>query len=121
MKELEKMESEQSERMMDAEIESETCVPCKGFTRLYTPSRDEYDRHRLTHLPYRNWCPICVQSKKRNPQHNKIKNNKGLPVFSLDYMFIKGSSGLDFPIVIVTESESGGIWAIPVLRKRKLF
>ena len=27
------------------------------------PSRDEVLRHRLTHRPFRAWCPHCIKGK----------------------------------------------------------
>ena len=27
------------------------------------PTQREVEDHCLTHLPYRNWCPICVKAK----------------------------------------------------------
>ena len=37
-------------------------IPC-------TPSLKEVLEHRLTHLPYRSWCPHCVRGKGRNDRH----------------------------------------------------
>ena len=34
------------------------------------PSQEEVDRHYLMgHLPYRNWCPVCVRAKGRDQDH----------------------------------------------------
>ena len=27
------------------------------------PTKEEVDLHDLFHLPYRNWCPVCVKAK----------------------------------------------------------
>ena len=35
------------------------------------PSREEVLRHRLTHRPFRSWCPHCVRGKGRESQHRK--------------------------------------------------
>ena len=43
----------------------ETDVP-KVATKVCTPSPEEYKSRCATHLFCRNWCPICVQAKKRN-------------------------------------------------------
>ena len=63
VEELERKEKEQVDKVIAMELEGEECIPCGGFSRLYVPSKAEYDRHCLTHLPYRSWCPICVQAK----------------------------------------------------------
>ena len=34
------------------------------------PSQAEVDRHYLMgHLPYRNWCPVCVRAKGKERDH----------------------------------------------------
>ena len=34
-------------------------------TSPYLPSAAEVAKHCATHLPYRNWCPVCVKAKGR--------------------------------------------------------
>ena len=58
---LEERVREQTEKVIDLEIEAEESIVPKGFSRVYVPRREEFDNHCLTHLPYRSWCPICVQ------------------------------------------------------------
>ena len=113
VKEIEDRES----KIRELEIETEEAVQPKGSSNICSPSKEEYEKHCLNPLPYRNWCPVCVQAKARNPQHYRIPNSRGIPVFSIDYMFLKGKESLSFPVLVITESESGGIWAIPVRRK----
>ena len=32
------------------------------------PSAKEVEAHNATHMPYRNWCPVCVKSRgKESP------------------------------------------------------
>ena len=38
-----------------------------------TPSKDEVDRHRLTHRPFRSWCPHCVKGRAQEGQHQESK------------------------------------------------
>ena len=41
----------------------------KFIKRLVDPSlptEEEVGNHRLTHLPYRNWCPECVKAKGKD-------------------------------------------------------
>ena len=30
-----------------------------------SPTQEELDRHYVTHMPFRSWCPVCVQGKAR--------------------------------------------------------
>ena len=42
------------------------CAPCK-------PSETEVEIHNRTHLPYRSWCPICVQARAQDLPHRNLK------------------------------------------------
>ena len=33
------------------------------------PTEEEVERHKLTHLPCRNWCPECVTAKGQDLDH----------------------------------------------------
>mgnify|MGYP007121962740 CR=1 FL=1 len=33
------------------------------------PTEEEVENNRLTHLPYRNWCPECVKAKGKDLDH----------------------------------------------------
>ena len=41
---------EEPTEALDAKIKSSPCLP----------SPSEVEKHCATHLPYRNWCPVCV-------------------------------------------------------------
>ena len=83
---------ETEEKLRDLELDAEEVVMPRGFSRVYTPSREEYERHCLTHLPYRNWCPIIVKAKKRNPAHRRVHCERGVPVFSIEWKRESGKS-----------------------------
>ena len=55
------------------------------------PSREEVLQHRLTHRPYRSWCPHCVRGKCRADQHRQ-SGQKGeeteIPKLVSDYFFV---------------------------------
>ena len=52
------------------------------------PSEDEVKSHSLQgHIPYRNWCHICVKSQGRDFQHKKDKKDRTMPEYSWDYCF----------------------------------
>eukprot|EP00971_Amphidinium_carterae_P124609 2468408-Amphidinium_carterae.1 len=35
------------------------------------PTQQEIDEHKITHLPYREWCKHCVQGKSRSQHHQR--------------------------------------------------
>lgn len=107
---------DQRNKLKETELELEQAQgeePC-SMSNIYTPTKEEYDKHRRTHLPYRTWCPICVHSKRENTGHRQHgKQYRGLPVISLDCMFMgNGAEDENKPIVVMHDSESEGIWAM---------
>ena len=52
--------------------------------------------HNATHIPFRDWCPICVASRGRSSPHRRVVANKTAdtsPNFQTDYMFIRTVAG----------------------------
>ena len=120
MEELENEVEEGERRLRENEIECEESVVSRAFSIVYIPNKIELEAHCRTQVPYRSWCPICAQAKKRNPPHvtAKMGDHRGTPVISMDYTFLNYKHGVDDnPILIVTDSQSGGLWALPVVRK----
>jgi len=70
------------------------------------PSQDEVDRHCVTgHLPFRNWCPICVKAKGRDVDHKRdSRKERNMPEYSWDYCF--------------PGDELGFKWTVPVGKER---
>ena len=33
------------------------------------PTRQEYEEHNKTHIPFKPWCRLCVENKARNNPH----------------------------------------------------
>ena len=54
--------------------------------QLHTTPQQTAERN-LTHLPCRNWCPICVQGKGR--QDNYKKQQARQPIIQVDVAYIK--------------------------------
>ena len=55
------------------------------------PSREEVQNHRLTHTPYRSWCPHCVRGRGREDRHMRSPQKgefEGVPKLVCDYFFL---------------------------------
>ena len=39
--------------------------------KIQAPSQEEVERHNLTHLPFRNWCPHCMKGRGKEAPHYK--------------------------------------------------
>ena len=51
------------------------------------PTEEEFERHCVTHLPYRSLCPLCVKARGREDDHKRIceEDKSDKPVVGLDY------------------------------------
>ena len=84
------------------------------------PTSQEILEHNVTHLPYRSWCPICVQARGR--QNNRPKQHSKLPMIQLDLGYIKGFDDSNVhPILTAIDIQSGMIMALQLADKRMLF
>ena len=52
-------------------IKAEKEQKVQKLTDPRRPTQAEVDDHNRTHLPYRNWCPHCVQGKGKDLDHRK--------------------------------------------------
>ena len=48
--------------------------PVIATPECYAPTREEWERHKLTHVPFRSWCKQCVEGKAVNNPHKKSKD-----------------------------------------------
>ena len=67
--------------------------PVKVQVALVAPSREEYERHIVTHYPYRSWCRHCVFGAGRRHKHVRVQATEhDKPVISIDYGFLPTGS-----------------------------
>ena len=61
----------------------------KGMPEPIKPSRSDIQRHNLTHLPYKSWCPHCVAARRNAAPHLIQKNGeqRSVPLLVFDYAF----------------------------------
>ena len=86
------IEEEECEKGKEGEEEARTM---RGKKLVRQPSREEYDEHMRTHLPFRKWCPHCVKGKRKNDPRraDKEKEEQEVPTMSWDYMEQRGKDG----------------------------
>ena len=53
------------------------------------PSKEVVERHNASHIPWRSWCKACVFGATQNRRHKKLEHELGVPVFAIDYMYMK--------------------------------
>ena len=69
------------------------------------PSRDEVDEHYVMgHLPYRNWCPVCIRAKGKDMDHQSDKGKeRKLPEYGFDYCFPGDELGFKWTVLVGRE------------------
>ena len=90
----------------------------KELTDPRRPSEAEVERHRRTHLPYRNWCVVCVKAKGRDLDHRAdAGKERGLSEYSLDYCFPGDEFGCKMTVLAGRERKTGTYMATSVPMK----
>ena len=83
----------------------ETEVQPETRTRRSTvlPTKAERELHEVTHLPFRNWCQVCMAARGVATAHKsrRMDGEHEIPILSLDYAFLKNEAGGDSLTVIV--------------------
>ena len=121
-------------RKMAAEIEAASSAKLETVrepTMVHTPAapvdEDEVMRHRLTHIPYKDWCEFCVAGKGKAERHERdpesLKEHE-LPVVSFDlcYTGVSGEavdekSNAKVVVLVLHDSHSSAVHAVPVRNK----
>jgi hypothetical protein len=93
-------EKEKEEQKKEEDEREHQCQPCgeregeqaREAVMVKTPTRvskEEREKHELTHAPFRSWCKFCVMGRGRNNDHRLFKKGESeemtLPRVSLDY------------------------------------
>ena len=117
----------EGEENIDLSEGEEEVRPVAGQSRVHQPTKDEWDEHMRTHLPFRKWCPFCVKGRSKNSPHTKSKKSEDdlaneVPVISMDYMGPKSkedrSKQIDsLPIIVGKDRISKWVFAHVVPKK----
>jgi hypothetical protein len=76
-------------REVEIEAPVEEARTRKDIPRPYAPTQEEIAKHRVDHLPYRNWCPECVEGFARERAHHAhAGSDRETPLVSCDYLYI---------------------------------
>ena len=81
------------------------------------PSKEEVDEHCLTHIPYRNWCEVCVKCHGKELSHKKRDGSNGVPEYAFDYCFPGDELGYKLVVLVGHEKTSGMTLAVTVPTK----
>jgi hypothetical protein len=82
------------------------------------PSQKDVEEHNLTHLPYRNWCPVCVRSKGKEMGHRTATDKeRTISEYCFDYCFPGDEFGFKLTVLAGQERLGGMKFATAVPTK----
>ena len=81
-----------------------------------SPSKAEWDKHVISHIPFRSWCRHCVAGRGIERRHlgRKDVEPDRQPYISIDYGYMAGDAT---PTLVAKDRMSGMIFAMAVERK----
>ena len=111
---------EYSEDLPTEDDTPQMATRAKAMTMPTQPTPQEIQEHNITHMPYRSWCPICVQAKGRQPNHPKQTSRQ--PIVQVDFTYITGF-GDKFPTPVLTamDVQTGMAMAAMITNKHNQF
>ena len=81
--------------------------PHKALKSPSMPTLSELQEHRTSHLPYRAWCPECVEAWARErAQVASTTDARGVLLVSIDYFFLSDKG-------VATRDEGENKWDDP--------
>ena len=103
---------------MESGIEEEARIP-KVMKDPRQPTIKEVEQHNLTHIPFRDWCPSCIQGGAPNRSHTKQKDQEySIPHITCDYCFMGDKDDEETLVIQVTRDiESKSVFAHAVPRQ----
>ena len=68
------------------------------------PSDREVEDHNRMHMPYRNWCPLCVAGRGKGHMHHDREDHEGDrgAEVNVDYAFLRNCEGDTKATVLVS-------------------
>ena len=107
---------------LDEAVERKTAVEDKRKVHKLVdprkPTQEEVDEHELTHIPYRNWCPVCVRCRGKDLDHRKsVDEVRGVSEYAFDYCFPGDELGYKLVVLAGRERITGMYFATAVPTK----
>ena len=77
-------------RVLGPEADETTTVPTRVLKSPYQPSAAERAAHEGHHLPFRPWCPLCVQARADDDPHyvQEPADEKQVPKVVFDIFYV---------------------------------
>ena len=85
-------------------------IPVKVARDPRCPTAAERAAHEPTHLPFRIWCPLCVEGRKSKLAHSHVPDEpREVPEVAFDYAFISRAGDTKPLTILVTKDRDSKI------------
>jgi hypothetical protein len=75
------------ELLEEDEEDNQQAIKARATSMPKQPTAPEIMEHNLTHMPYRSWCPICIQRRGRSDAHPHRSSSR--PIIQIHFAFLK--------------------------------
>ena len=94
------------EQLEEDDEDNQQAIKARATSLRKQPTEQEIMEHNLTHMPYRSWCPICVQGHGRSDAHPQKSSSR--PIIQIDFAFLKGfENQYPTPVLTAIDIETG--------------
>ena len=84
---------------LEEDEDNQQAIKARATSMPKQPTEHEIMEHNLTHVPYRSWCPICIQGRGRSDAHPQRSSSR--PINQIDFAFLKGFEN-QYPTLVLT-------------------
>lgn len=98
----------------EEEGRAEECRELKSRAPPKGPTAEQWRTHRISHYPFRSWCPHCVAARAKSWPHIRQgeQDEDAVPTICFDYCFLRDKPGGDsIPVLVGRERKSKMILA----------
>ena len=89
----------------------EECV-LRQLPKPRTPSKAEWKRHVVSHMPFRDWCRHCVAGRGLERRHQRHPGHDDqYPLVCIDHGYLSGDAT---PMLVAKNRRTGMVFALPV-------
>ena len=96
-------------------------APVRVIASPCQPSAKDVEEHDAAgHVPFRSWCPVCINASAIEAPHTRAKSEKdhAYPSFSSDYAFMGSKDNENkITLFVIKERKSNNIFVTVVPRK----
>ena len=105
---------------VETQLRSESKREVRVQKRPVEPTKEQIEKHNLTHEPFEEWCELCVSFRSRQDKHSSTDDSQSATsLISFDFGFCGRSAESTEKVTFLAmhDKDTGLIGAVPTLQK----